>query len=194
MLHKELETHSSDLKQGYRKSVDAKERLGQPQESKVKANEKASEAVTTLEEFHENVQKISEEKTLVEIKLKVKERECQLLSTMQEKGEVVNQVLQKKIDMKRKKIQILEKELLRKESELQSTLQEVQTQQKELSEGRKVLKKQHEEVVKLHRERAELVCSYIEKEQVSKILTSDKEEMQVISRYSIMNHPSLYHL
>ena len=162
--------------------MDAEERLRQSLESKVKANERASEAVTKLEGLHENVEKLSEEKSNLEKKLKIKERECELLCAMQEK-DAYNQVLQKKVDKKRKKIKILKKELQKKESELQSALQEVQTQQKELLEAQTVLKKQHEQVIKLQREKEELASSYnIEKEKVSKIvqiLTSDKDKIQV---------------
>ena len=162
--------------------MDAEEHLRQSQESKVKANERASEAVTKLEELHENVEKISEEKNNLEKELKIKERECELLCAMQEK-DAYNQVLQKKIDKKRKKIKSLKKELQLKESELQTTLQEAQTKQKELSEAQKVLKKQHEQVIKLQREKEELACSYnTEKEKVSKIvqiLISDKDQIQV---------------
>ena len=46
--------------------VDAEERLIQSQESKVKANERASEAVTRLEGLHENVENIFEEKSNLE--------------------------------------------------------------------------------------------------------------------------------
>ena len=164
--------------------MDAGERLRQSQESKDKANQKASEAVTKLEELHKNVE-ISEEKSNLERELKIKERECELLSAMQEKDEALNQVLQKKVDKKKKKIRSLKEKLQKKESELQSAMQDVQTKQEELSQAQNELKKQHEQVMELQREKEELACSYsIEKEQVSKIvqlLVSDKEEMQVRS-------------
>ena len=165
--------------------ADAEERLRQSQESKVKAYEKANEAVTKLEELHENVQKIAQEKSNLEKQLKVKEREYQWLSTVHEKDEELNHVLQKKIDKKRKKIKRLKEELQNMDSELQSALQEVQIGQKGLSEAQKEVKKQHEQVIQLQKEKEELAWSYnIEKEQVSKIvqlLVSDKEEMQVRS-------------
>ena len=168
--------------------VDAEERLRQSQESKVKANERACEAVTKLEELHKNVEMISEEKSNLEKELKIKEQECELLHAMQEK-DAYNQVLQKKIDKKRKKIRSLKEKLQKKESELQTAMQEVHTQQEELSQAQKELKKQHEHVIQLQRETEELALSYnIEKEQVSKIvqlLVSDKEEMQVRSSQEI---------
>ena len=166
--------------------MDAEERLRQTQEAQVKANEKASEAVTKLEELHENVEKISGEKSNLERELKIKERECELLCVMQGK-DAYNQVLQKKIDKKRKKIKRLKEELQSRYCELQSAMQEVETRQKELSQARKELKKQHQQVIQLQREKEELAWSYnIEKEQVSKIvqlLVSDKEEMQVTSSW-----------
>ena len=174
-----------DLKQGYKKLVDAEERLRQSLESKVKADKEAREAVTKLGELHENVQKIAQEKSNLERELKVKEREYQLLSTVHEKDEELNQDLKKKVEKKRKKIKRLKEELQSMDSELQSALQEVQIGQKGLSEARKEVKKQHEQVIQLQREKEEVAWSYnIEKEQVSKIvqlLVSDKEEMQVRS-------------
>ena len=104
---------------------------------------------------------------------------------MQEK-DAYNQVLQKKVDKKRKKMKRLREELQQKEEELQSAGKEVRTRQEELLQAQKELKKQHEEVIQLQREKEELACYYdIEKVQVSKIvqiLASDKEELQVTSK------------
>ena len=185
MLQEELQKHRGDqLEQDHRNLVDVEKRLRQSQASKAKANVKLSDSETKHEELLGNVEKMAQEKSNLERKLSIKERECKLLCTMQEK-DAYNQVLQEKIDKKRKKIKSLKKELQLKESELQSASQEVQTQQKELSEAQTVLKKQHEQVIKLQREREELACSYnIEKKKVSKIvqiLTSDKDKMQVRS-------------
>ena len=187
MLHEELQKHIGDqLEQVRQKLVDIEERLRQSQTSKAEANVKSSESETKLEEMLGNVQKIAQEKSNLEQKLSIKERECELLCAMQEK-DTYNQVLQKKVDKKRKKIKSLKRELQAKESELQSALQEVQTKQTELSEAQTVLRKQHEEVIKLQREKEELASSYyIEKEKVSKIvqiLTSDKDKIQVRYMY-----------
>ena len=187
MLQEELQKHKTDqLEQNHRKLVDIEERLRQSQASKAKANVKSSESETKLEELLGNVEKIAQEKSNLERKLSIKERECELLCAMQEK-DTYNQVLQKKVDKKRKKIKSLKKELEIKESELQSALQKVQTQQKELSEAQKELKKQNEEVIQLQREKEELACSYnIEREKVSKIvqiLISDKDKIQVRYMY-----------
>ena len=50
MLHEELQKLRGDFKQDRKKLADAEEHLRQSQEFKVKAGEKASEAVTVLEE------------------------------------------------------------------------------------------------------------------------------------------------
>ena len=105
------------------------------------------------------MERISQEKSNLERELNIKERECQLLCAMQEKDEVYNQFLQKKIDKKRDKIKSLKDEL------------------------RNQLKKHQEEMIQLQREKEELTWSYnIEKEQISKnvqLLVSDKEEVEV---------------
>ena len=190
MLHEELQKLRGDLKQGHRKLAEAEERLKQSQESKVKANQKASEAVTKLEELHKDVEKIVQEKMNFEMELKVKERECQVLCAMQEEDEVSNQFLKMKVDKKEEEIKRLKEELQSMNGELQSALQEAQTRQKGLSQAQKELKKQNEEVIQLQREKEELAWSYnIEKKQVSKIvqlLVSDKEEMQVTSSLYIV--------
>ena len=162
--------------------MDVDKQLTHAHGSKDKSREKASKDMIKLQELHGNVEKLTHEKSILKMELKIKDRECQLLCSMQEK-DAYNQDLQKKIDKKRKKIKILKQELQNKEYELQSALQEVQTQQEELLQSRNELKKQHKEVMQLQREKEKLDCVYnIEKEQVSKmvqILMSDKEEMQV---------------
>ena len=66
------------------------ERLRCAQEFKTKKNEKTSEIVTKLEELHENMLTVVQEKCTIEMKLKFKERECELLSKMQGKDETCN--------------------------------------------------------------------------------------------------------
>ena len=165
--------------------MDVEKRLRDSQESKAKGSAKTNKAMTRLKDLRKDVEKISQEKSNLEEQLKIKERECELLSAMQEK-DAYNQVLQKKVDKKRKKIKRLREELQQKEEELQSAVKEVRTRQEELLQAQKELKKQHEEVIQLQREKEELACYYdIEKEQVSKIvqiLASDKEELQVTSK------------
>ena len=162
--------------------MDVDKHLTHAQWSKAKSRDKASEDMTKLQKLHGNVEKLTQEKSILEMELNIKERECQLLCSMQEK-DAYNQDLQKRIDKKRKKIKSLKQELQKKECEFQSALQEVQTKQEALLQSQEELKKQHEKVMQLQREKENLDCFYnIEKEQVSKIvqiLVSDKEEMQV---------------
>ena len=94
------------------------EHLRCAQESKAKANDKTNEIVTRLEELHENMQKFAQEKNSIEMKLKFKEQECELLSKMQGKDETYNQFLQTIIEKKRNKIKRLKEELQKKECEL----------------------------------------------------------------------------
>ena len=181
-LHEQIQKLKGDLEQEHRKLVNAEECLRQSQESEAKANEKVSKAMVELEESRKNVEKISQEKSDLENNLKIKELEHQVLSAEK------NQILQHKIDKKRKKIKSLKQKIQEKESELHVAQQEVISRQEELSKAQKELKEQHEEVIRLQREKAELTCSYnIAKEHFSMIvqlLVSDKEEMQVTSLYN----------
>ena len=166
--------------------MNAQECFRNSHELKVKAVKKTREVIVELEESHENMQKMSQEKRNLEMELKIKEQKCQMLCTMQ-KTDVCNQVLQMKIAKTKKKIKNLKEELKRKESNLQSALQDVQIKQEQLLQVRKEMKKQHKEVIKLQREKEKLACTYnSEKEQVSKlvqILVSDKEETKVKRSY-----------
>ena len=172
--------------------MDVEKHLTHAHESKAKSRKKASEDMTKLQKLHGNVEKLAQEKSMLKMELNIKERECQLLCSMQEK-DAYNQDLQKKIDKKRKKIKNLKQELQKKECELHSAMQEVQTQQEALLQSQEELKKQHEKVMQLQREKEKLDSFYnIEKEQVSKIvqiLVSDKEEMQVNHLYSVYYNP-----
>ena len=181
-LREDIQKLRSDLVQEHRKLVDA-------EESKIKANEEAKDAAAKLEESHKNVEKLVQEKMKIEMELKIKKQEYQLLSAMQEEDKVLNQFLKMKVDEKEKEIKSLIEELQMKESGLQFATQELQTQQEKLSKARKKLKKKHKEVMQLQKEKEELACSYnIEMERVSKLvqitstLTSDREGMKVTSR------------
>ena len=161
--------------------MDVEKRLAQSLESNGKANEKTLEAINKLEESREKVKKISEEKSTLEMELRIKRRECQLLSEMQEKE---NQGLQYKVDKKRKKIKRLKKELKSKEHELKSALEEVQILKEELSQALKEKEEKHKEVIQLQSKKDKLECSCnTEREYLSKLvqaLSSDKEEMKVM--------------
>lgn len=165
--------------------LDAKERLRDLKESKTKAIEKTNEVMVKLEDSYQNMLKLSQEKSSLEMKLQIKEQECHLLCAMQAEKNNQHQLLHKKIKKKKEKIIRLKEELQRKECNFHSVQQKVQTQQEELSNARLELKKQHEEVIQLQREE-ELACSYnIERERVSTLvqttftLTSDEAKLKV---------------
>ena len=187
-LCEDIQNRRDDLKQDHERLADIEENLTQSQELKVAANEIERETLNKLEKLQESVKKIAQEKSSIEMELKFKVRECQLLSEMKEKDEECNRFLQKKIAKKKKKIKRLKEELERKNCEFLSVQREAQTRQEELSRTRAEVKKKHEEVKELEREKEKLACSYnIRKEQVSQLvqiaiaLTSDREEMKVKS-------------
>ena len=84
-LREGIQKLRDDLKQDRNRLVDSEELLRQLQESKQAANENAKDYLTELEKLREDVQKIAREKSNIEMELKIKERECQLLSELKEK-------------------------------------------------------------------------------------------------------------
>ena len=156
--------------------------MKQLQESKSAANEKFNLVMSRIEELHKKVQKIVQEKKVLEIELQSKQTECQLLSEIKAR----DSALEEKISKKRKKIEKLKKKLQAKESDLHSSLENAKKWQEELSQAQVELKEKHEEVKELREEKEKLACSFnIEQEQVSKLvqltvtLTSEKTEMEV---------------
>jgi len=148
-------------------------------ESKQAANENANRCVTELEKLREVVQKIAQEKSNIEMEVKIKELECQLLSEIKEDKAYNVQLLQK-IAKKKKKIKRLKQELESKECKLQSAQQEAQTCQEELSQDLAEVRKKHKELQELQRENEKLASSYtIKKEEISSLVqiavTSVKE-------------------
>ena len=149
-------------------------------------SEKVSQVMSRIEELHKKVQKIVQEKKILEIELQSKQRECQLLSKLIEKDVSLSSMLDEKISGKQKEIETLEKELQKRESDLESAQQEAGKCQNELLKVQAELKEKHKEVTLLKKENEKLSCSYsIEKEQVSKLiqltvdLRSDKLAMEV---------------
>ena len=150
-----------------------------------KANERASESMAKFEKQCEDLHKVIQEKNNLEMELKFKERECELLSTMLEKEDkIFTHFLEEKIRKKKVKIKKLKEELCKKEREFQSAHQEAQTLRNELSLAQLELKKKHEELTQLQREKEKLASSY-HVEQYNKLLqitVADKEEMKVSSQ------------
>ena len=154
-LHEGIQKLSDDLKQVGKRLVDSGAHLRQLQESKQAANENAKDFLTELEKLQESVQKIVQEKSNIELELKYKERECQLLSEIKE-DKFYNQFLQNKVAKKKKKIKRLKQELEMKECKLLSSQQEAQTWQEELLQARAEVRKKHKEVQELQRENEKL--------------------------------------
>ena len=175
--------------QDHKKLMDAEERFLCAQRLIAKANERASESKAKFEKQCEDLHKVIQEKNSLQMELKFKERECELLSTMHEKeGKVFAQFLQEKVRKKKIKIKKLKEELHRKECEFQSAHQKAQILQNELSLAQSELKKKHEEVVQLQREKEKLASSY-HVEQYNKLLqitVADKEEMKVSSQSDLL--------
>ena len=129
-------------------------------------SEKVSQVLSQIEELHKKVQKIVQEKKILEIELQSKQKECQLLSKLVEKDVSLSSMVEKR------------------ESDLQSAQQEAGRCQKELLKVQAELKEKHKEVAQLKKDNEKLSCFYsIEKEQVSKLiqltvdLRSDKQEV-----------------
>ena len=185
-LREGIQKLRDDLKQDCKRLVDSEAHLRQLQESKQAANENAKDCLTELEKLREDVQKIVQEKSNIEMELKYKERVCQLLSEIKE-DKAYNQFLQNKIAKKKKKINKLKQELKSKECKLLSAQQEAQTWQEELSHALAEVRKKHKEMQELQRENEKLASSYtIKKEEISSLVqiavTSVKEEMKVCTR------------
>ena len=162
--------------------MNAEEHLEHAQELIAEPNARTSEIITKFEKLHEKVQKIAQEKNSLEMELKFKEREYKLLTAMQEKDEVYNQFLQKKLNKKKEKIKKLKEELHKMEYEFQSAHREAQTLRNELSLAQSELKKKHEEVTQLQREKEKLASSYRVEQfnKLSQIRAADHEEMKVM--------------
>ena len=141
-----------------------------------------------LTELREQVQQLFQDRDNTKTKLQCSERDCVLLSEMQNENvhnEEKCQLLRKVIDDKQREIQQLQEELKQKESKLECAQQEAKALQKKLSKVQHELKVKHEGMMKLQKEKEELIRSY--REIVSKLaqsnfaLTSDRDEMKVQS-------------
>jgi len=183
-LCEDIQKHGVDLKENHKRLAESEEHLRKLQESKQAANKNANDCLTELEKLREDVQKITREKSNIEMELKIKERECQLLSEIKEDKAYNVQLLQNKIAKKKKKIKRLKQELESNECKLRSAQQEAQIWQEKLSQALAEVRKKHEEVKELQRENEKLATSYsIKKEEISSLVqiavTSVKEEMKV---------------
>ena len=152
-------------------------------DSQVPLNEKVNTTVSELANRREEVQKIVEERERIDVELKCKQRDSQLLSEM--KMDLANsaekcQLMKKLIDDMTKEIKRLEEKLEKKNYKLKVVKEETRELQKNLSKLQAELDEKHEEVKKLRKEKEVLCKSRMEKI-VSIIFTPayDQEEMKV---------------
>ena len=177
-LLKEAEKRSGALEQDRRKLADSEEQLRHSWKSRSAVNKKVSQVMSRIEELHQKVRKIVQDKRILAIELQSKQKECQLLSEIKakdaahsEKDAVINSMLEEKISEKHKEIGILEKKPERKESDLQSAQQEARKWHEELLNARAELKEKVKEVKQLKEDSEKLSCSYnVRKKQVSKLI------------------------
>ena len=66
-LCEDIQKHGVDLKENHKRLAESEEHLRQLQESKQTANENANRCLTELEKLREDVQKIAQEKSNIEM-------------------------------------------------------------------------------------------------------------------------------
>ena len=183
MLLQDLQRRTANREQDRRRLTDSEERLTQTRKSKIAVDEKVSQIMSHLEKLRTRVQKIVQEKKIIEIELQSKRQLLSQLRSESKKDEVITTLLEEKIQRNVEDAEKLEKELKRKESDLVSAQQESRTRQEELSQARAELKRKHVEVQEIQQEYEKLASCYdIGMEQRSKLiqlLAADKEDMQV---------------
>ena len=154
-------------------------------------NENVTNVVSKLAELSEQVEKLSQDRDNTDTKLQRNERDCVLLSEMQNvHDEEKCQLLQEMIDDKRREIKRLQEELKQKDCNLEQARQKAKSLQEKLTKVQDELKVKHEGMKTLQREKEELMRSYnSERETVRKLvhstfaLTSDRDEMKVLYNY-----------
>ena len=163
-----------------------------PQELPKAEDGRESEILTNLEKLKIKVQKITQEKTSLEMELKYKEQQYQTLLSAKEKDEVYNQFLQIKLNKKKEKIKRLKEELGKKKHEFQPAHEEAQILQKELLllEPKKHKPMKHKEVKQLQR-KEKLACSDHQFSEPSQITVANVREMKETSLYDSLLIPTM---
>ena len=197
----EVQKRREDIRKVDADILDNDKRLRDSQRSKASIDENINQILCSISKLREKVQSVANERNITKEKLESKQRECQLLSKMQdmlteskkqlqEKEVACRMLLEEKIAKKKKKIAKLEEELRQKDSELQSAMQETRPLHEKLLQARAELETKHEELTQLQKQNEELSCSYnIEKEQVSKlvqlsvVLNADKKKIEVCTSH-----------
>ena len=180
----EISYHRDDLWQLGQKLTEKEKVLKSSRDSQISLNESVNHIRSKLSKLGEEYEKAAIERDNTERKLQHNERDCVLLSEMQQvHNEEKCQLLQEIIDDKRREIVRLRKDLQQKEQDLESVRQEVKVLQEQLSKFQKELSAKHEEVKQLQQEKKELINNYnVEKVQMQTkltFLTADQEYMMV---------------
>ena len=180
----EISYHRDDLWQLGQKLTEKEKVLKSSRASQISLSETADHIKSKLSKLGEEYEKAAIERDNTERKLQHNERDCVLLSEMQQvHNEEKCQLLQEIIDDKRREIVRLQKDLQQKEQDLESVRQEVKVLQEQLSKVQQELSAKHEEVKQLQQEKKELINNYnVEKVQMQTkltFLTADQEDMMV---------------
>ena len=202
--------------------MDIKKRLGISEKTKASIDENINQMLCSISELKREVESIAHERKVTKDKLESKQRECQLLSEMQdvltesmqdrqkqhqwflmkdqendrklqEKEVAYRTLLEEKITKKRKKIEKLKEELRQKDSDLQSAEQKAKSVVEELIQAQAELKRKHDEIKQLQKENEELTCSYdIQKEQVSKLFQIKATLTADKEKVEVCSHTSMF--
>ena len=217
MLLVDVQKRTGDIKKVDAELTDSRKRLRDAQGYKASIDENINQILCGVSKVREKVKSIAHERNITKEKLESKQRECRLLSEMQdvltesmrdsktkdrqlqEREADYRRLLEEIIAEKKRQIGNLEKELRQKDSDLQSAQQEARSLHEKLLQARAELEKKSEEVKQLQKENEELACSYnIEKEQVSKLvqitvaLTADKKKAEVCTHASVFRSKSFF--
>ena len=183
--------HGDDLQQINQRLLEIEQRSKLSKDSQLPLKEDAISIMNKLTELSEQVQQLSQDRDNTKTKLQRSERDCVLLSEMQNENvhnEEKCKLLQKVIDDKESEIKQLQEQLKQKESKLECAQQEAKALQEKLSKVQEELEVRHEDMKKLQKEKQKLIRSYnIEREIVCKLAQStfalrlDRDEMKVQS-------------
>ena len=189
----EISHHRDDLWQLGQMLTEMDKLLKSSRDSQISLNGSVDHIRSKLSKLGEEYHKAAIERDNTERKLQHNERDCVLLSEMQQvHNEEKCRLLQEIIDDKRREIVRLQKDLQQKEQDLESVRQEAKVLQEQLSKVQEELSAKHEEVKQLQQERKELINNYnVEKVQMQTkvtFLTADREDMMVCKLHQHLVH------
>lgn len=180
----DIHHHSDNLQEIGQRLTEVEKLLKSSRDSQVSLNEDVDHIRSKLLKLSKSYEGTAKERDSTETKLQRNERDCLLLSELQEihrkdKG----QPLQEMVDDKKREIKRLHEDLQQKEHDLEFVQQEAKILQEQLSKVQAQLSAKHEEVKQLQQDKKKLTSTYnIEREQMQTtitFLTSDREDMMV---------------